>query len=163
MLEVIAHEFLIVPDGRQTSTGEFEIRGEIPVFGPFHEVATDVGHVSGKPEIGHESVLVAHAQGAIEEQAVVQHAGLQGVAGGVQAARKGLEAVEPGLFGGRIGRPVLVGARREFREVDGHEVTVVEEVGPEGEQLIELGEEEVLVDGQRAEQKALIFVANTIV
>ena len=97
-----------------------------------------------------------HALRAIMGQALVQHAGLRRIVDRAQACRKSLQPVKPGLSDGGFGLQVFVSARREPCEIRRNKLTVVKQVRLEREQLIELGQKEVLVDGQRAEARAAL-------
>jgi len=71
VLEIVAHEPLVIRDGGQSTVGLAEIGHEIPVFGLFHEVAADISHVAGELDIGHETVLVARALSAVKDETLV--------------------------------------------------------------------------------------------
>ena len=73
---------------------------------------------------------------------------------GAEPGREGFQPVEIGLFGHGVDLPVLVGARREFRDIHVDKLAVVEKVGLKAEQFVELGQEQIPVNWQRPESSA---------
>jgi hypothetical protein len=87
-------------------------------------------------------------------EAAVQHVRLQRVVRGGEPLAEREQAVEVGLAHGRVGRDPHIGARREPPQVDVDERGLVEDPRQEAHELLELVEQELLVDAERAEAAA---------
>ncbi len=111
---------------------------------------------SGQLQVGHEAVLVVHAAAAVQQEAVIQHVGLERVVHRRQARDKGpqpFQVLQPGL---RVVLPAEVGTGLKLVKVGGDEGAVVEQAGVEFEQFVELRQQQLLVDGHRAEPPAVL-------
>jgi hypothetical protein len=159
VLEVAADQRLVVADRRQSGDG-VEVRGEVGGglvrLGPLEQGLGHVRLAARQAQVFQEQGAVGGDLRAVEGEAVVQDVGLQRVVRRGQPADEGQQPVEVGPGGGRVAPPVLVGPRVELGDPGVDERRVVEQVGPRAEQVLQLGERQLPVDGERAELRRVL-------
>jgi hypothetical protein len=106
------------------------------------------GGVLGELDVGHEAIFVPDALRAIEGKTTIEDVGFEGVVDGAETGDEGPEAVQVGGFLFGIVLPIDAVGGAETGHVINDEILIVEDGGADFEKVVELGEEELRVDGE---------------
>ena len=144
--------FIIHDGGKQGVLAEVggEIAGEILSFLGLHVFRVDVPDLSRELDVFHETLVVPLVELAIERQSLVEDVGLERVVHRAEFRDECPEAIEVGDLFLEVVAEVNADGGAELADIDVDEAGVVEDLGFELEEGVELVEQEVAVDGQRA-------------
>ena len=148
-----ADERLVVADRRQERT--FKRQPELAREGTGQIGRQELGrHVALRPrqlEILEKRFLVPRPLRHVVHEKVVADVGLEGVVNRPEPIRKRLQALEVGALHARVASPIVIGPRLEFLEHRRHEGRMLNELGLEDAERVELGNSQEPMDRQRPE------------
>ena len=160
LLQVAPHQRLVVSHGRQ-QRNVLEVGGQIggmpTVVVQFHELRVHVGRAARCLQVGQERRLVVNALGAIQDQSVIQHVGLERVVDGGQPLDEAPQPAKIRPTLGRVTLPIDVRVGVQLGQVDVDEVLLVEQILFQLQALVQLRQQQLPVNPKATESSAVLI------